>query len=251
MDARSIVALRERVVGEYKQYTLSLSASLHEAIGQLPQGSPERLRVALRGAQRANSGYVRQSIEIVSHEVIRQATAQAAKDTGVQTLETFKSLMGSDLDDMMVSNMRVVAEDVIMQMQRDANTVATQYGQLRYQAGIRYTSGLEADRVRKEALVMAETMPFSFMDRAGRRWLSERFVRTRLNMHLFQTHNDVYLYGLSMMGADVAALSYLKPHHDRQGMQFSISGETDGLPAYAEVREKILNPNSEAVVSQP
>ena len=251
MDARAIVALRERIVREYNQYGIALIGNFHEAASKLPKGTQDELRAVVRGAERAHRGMIKQSIELASQAVMQSAVSAATRDTGVNTVATFESLIDSDIGDMMAFNRRAAAEDVMAQMGRDGNTVVGQYGQLSYQAKIRYARGEDIDDVRKEALAVSEAMPFTFMDRAGRRWKGERFVRTRLNMHLFHTFNETYLYGLSMMNVDEAALSYLKPNHERQGMRFSISGSTEGLPSYMEVKEKVLNPNSEAVVSQP
>lgn len=49
-------------------------------------------------------------------------------------------------------------------------------------------------------------------------------------------------------GGDLAQVQYPDPNHADNGMVFSISGKTQGVPSYAEIKDKVFHYNAQAMI---
>ncbi|MCG5512855.1 hypothetical protein [Ectothiorhodospira shaposhnikovii] len=88
---------------------------------------------------------------------------------------------------------------------------------------------------------------FRFVDRSGRAWGSQRYVRTLLRALLFELHNECTMILLADMGFDSAVVRYPEPHRF-DGIIISLIGH-DGLPTYDQLRDDVFHPNSPALIS--
>lgn len=247
MDAKAVATLRERVVNGYNAYTMGLIGVVQTTAARLPLGShDDEFWGGVSSLTRLSRGLIRQEIELATYAVKVAAIADVTSDSGVTTTSVFESIIEGDIGEMMINNMRFATNDILAQMERDARTLKQMYDQIAYQSKLRFVNGASAASAGKAANV---EVGFMFMDRAGRRWKSDRYVRTRVNIHLVQTYNETYLYGMKVAGLDEAELRYADPEHERNGYRFSISGSGE-WPSYVDVRDNILKPNSLALVKK-
>lgn len=90
----------------------------------------------------------------------------------------------------------------------------------------------------------AAELKFQFKDRAGRKWPSHKFVRSAWRQSLLQTHNDTVLLTLADHGLTEAEIQRPSASPERISL---LPGSS--LPVYAEIRDEVFHPNSEAVLA--
>lgn len=91
---------------------------------------------------------------------------------------------------------------------------------------------------------------FTYMDRAGKRWKSDRYIQILIQSFLFRVYNEVYLYILAQQGVNLAVLRYTDANHPNQDRYFTVYSHIPGIISYIDVKETIFHPNSTVMVSK-
>ena len=93
-----------------------------------------------------------------------------------------------------------------------------------------------------------DLMKFTFVDRAGRKWDSLRYVETMIRSLLLDSYNEAAMFAMSTRGINQAKIS--SPNKDYDGMRFRfVENDVKGvLPIYSEIKSVIFHPNSHSFV---
>jgi hypothetical protein len=91
-----------------------------------------------------------------------------------------------------------------------------------------------------------EGLRFRQFDKMGRQWDSARAAITAIRLHLLRVEVESCLYTLKLSGFDVVTASWAD---GRQSIDFSISGSSEYVGSYMEIRDALFHPNSTAEIS--
>jgi len=93
----------------------------------------------------------------------------------------------------------------------------------------------------------AAELHFFFHDRGNQKWPSRKFVRAVWRHHLLAVYNEVVLMTLADHGLEKAQVSHLNPTSQYHGQVIAMSAGSS-LPIYAEIRNEVFHPNSDAIL---
>ena len=96
----------------------------------------------------------------------------------------------------------------------------------------------------------AAELHFFFHDRRNQKWPSRKFIRAVWRHHLLTAFNEVTLLTLAEHGVTTARIEHINPKADSNGLLVAMNSSTE-LPTYAEIRNEIFHPNSDAILAYP
>jgi hypothetical protein len=91
----------------------------------------------------------------------------------------------------------------------------------------------------------SQTPQFAFLDRAGRRWSSERFVRTIWRHALVLTWNETALLTMTDHKIAEAEIDHSDESYAKRGAIISLAEDAIGI-TWDQVRDDVFHPNSNA-----
>lgn len=144
-----------------------------------------------------------------------------------------------------------VAAAAAHQLTKDVATVRKMYQQINIRTKMISAQNGWAEGASFIAAREGQNAKFRFMDRAGRRWDSERFMTTLARGHFLNIYNDVALYALSNVGQRTA--KFRSANEAVDGYRFSITGHHGGenLESYQDLIDKgVIHPNCSLLVSR-
>jgi len=96
----------------------------------------------------------------------------------------------------------------------------------------------------------SQEIKFSFKDRSGRSWASDKYTYTLLRSHYLSIYNEVYLYALTQGKIEVAHVKHEDANHKHNGLRFSIAPSETNESDYFSIAPSVFHPNSRALVSR-
>jgi hypothetical protein len=93
----------------------------------------------------------------------------------------------------------------------------------------------------------ATELHFFFHDRGNQKWPSRKFIRGVWRHHLLSLWNEVVLLTLSDHGLEEADIAHANPGSHVHGMRIAMASNSK-WPTYAEIRNEVFHPNSDALV---
>lgn len=184
---------------------------------------------------------------IDAREALDDAVSRAIRDSGFEV----SAEMVAEMDEYAAS----VADELTMKMYgvvaANVSTITREQRAIALQTSLLTTRGM----TRFGALIQTRLgrvaeLDYRIADRAGRKWASRDYVTNMVRHALLQAYVEAYVYILGKNGADTAMVVYDDPEHDRHGMVFSITGQTEEFPSYESIKDKIWHPNSTASVTR-
>lgn len=214
----------------------------------LPTSALARDRLNSRLWALINDYYAQEGrrVEDLTIRIAQIAISDALQEVGKRQHETRRDALLLDFARESANDVQVA---MLAQAQRDARS-ASKYlrdytmdvDRLLASTNYKYASALIAVAQRKGS------PGFTFMDRAGKSWKSERFIEVLMRSHLFSVYNDSFLYTLSWFGVTAAHVRNSGGNSD--GVKFSIDGQDKTLPTYDSLKKTVFHPNSSAIVKK-
>lgn len=93
----------------------------------------------------------------------------------------------------------------------------------------------------------AAELHFFFHDRGNQKWPSRKFIRAVWRHHLVSLYNEVVLLTLADHGLSKAEIDNANQGSHSHGMVIAMFAGS-ALPTYAEIRNEIFHPNSDAIL---
>jgi hypothetical protein len=165
------------------------------------------------------------------------------------------SLIGSELSKPMTAHLRdietALREDLTRQLQRDAGALQSKLKTMLLQANMQYMAG-GGRRLNHLASLLAKDdgeLKFWFVDRANRRWPSQKFVRSIWRQALVTAYNEIYLMVLADAGERQAVITGPNSENQFVGKIIAIAADAEG-ETYLSLKEEAFHPNSELTVAR-
>lgn len=253
-------------------------AKLDGAVGDFAQGF-ELFQLALRGAfngltssenptfpgpRNAMAGSVRSIAETYARQEGERLINRllGGSHTGVvDALERFKtSWDSSQLERALQSEREALERETLPVLLETFTDVVELAASATLAAGKRFS--IEVQRAkdatgrqeRAAAVGVIETLKiqpeFSVRDAAGRRWPMQRHLATSLRGALLRARNEAFMNVAAQQGAEIFRVDHADGKREVHNLAFSRRpGAIPGMPAYAEIRDRIFHPNSRSVVT--
>lgn len=175
-----------------------------------------------------------------TQKVAQEAYLAATKDIGSEApMDTFLDEFITQMVEQFETMLRGIVD-------RDTNAVITTLRKVAIQSDIlRRSRNLTENQARiaaREAYKGA--LKFGFMDRVGRSWKSETYVRTIVRHHLVITYIESYMLTALDHGIDQFKVVNADPNHRFDGLEFSFGESVRGLPTYFEIKDEVFHPNT-------
>lgn len=143
----------------------------------------------------------------------------------------------------------ITSDALIAQAGRDANVpkgvlmqLAIRTDMLKNQPGQTKSAALALVRQQTDKL-----LEFKFIDRAGRRWDSLRYIETLVRGHYLTTYNETVMYVLAANGHEIGQI--VSDNQLVNGVHFRFAGAAiDDLMTYEDMHASVFHPNSDAIV---
>jgi hypothetical protein len=220
------------------------------ALDQSHFGSEKQLRSIVAQAYRLAHTYL--DDETARIEEVSNAVALEAQGVTLQQLSNKHVLELADaVSEHVNANNEYLLREISVQIERDIaflqKSVRSTY--------LHVAIAARANRIPLRTALMqyrignASELAFFFHDRRNQRWPSRKFIRSVWRQHLLATYNEAVLLTLSDHGVDVAQIDHSDPKSDNHGMIISVASNST-LPTYAEIKDVIFHPNSEAVLTR-
>lgn len=170
-----------------------------------------------------------------------EVAAMAQADTGMQLQDPqLTSELNGEAADMF--------EQAVLDATRlDAMTILDEVRKLRITVAMQTPPN--RDQGTTLALLRSEWMSgvnFVRPDRAGRKWNTAQYIRTKYRGILVDAYTESFCYTLISNGIDVAQIQL----SDQGTQRFSISGTTPGIPSLSEISSQLMHPNAIRLVSK-
>lgn len=202
-------------------------------------------RVVQQAMEVARSYLARERGELYSgfYEVVLEARLATLGDLNSNARQELDHEMQTRLDE----TVEYVLHEITIQVERDIamlghalrSTVLNV--QLAAQSrGLHYRSALIEYRIGN-----ASELHFFFHDRRNQKWPSRKFVRSVVRHNLIAAYNETVLMTMATHGVGMAEVVHLDAKADVQGIEIALSSGSS-LPTYAEIRNEIFHPNSDA-----
>lgn len=231
----------EQILARYRNLAASLAGEFARTLESLdPTSSLSRQSYMSRA---------RGHVAAFTHSIIGQlaaASTQARDAARAEPLSKIDPVLAARIEDAAESITLALAQQAERDMHAGRDALA------RFGIEVAMVMG-RSGRARCAAIVHVREqnrrgLELTFMDRAGRRWSSERFVQTLSRGHLLQVYNETVLFELTAAGEQHARVH--APGRPEHGLRFRILDEGErSLPRYEDLVETLFHPNTQAVVA--
>ena len=181
-------------------------------------------------------------------------TTEIALEAHRATLDALRSTDARELTDATDEHLseleRFIRSEIAIQIERDIAFLRQSY--LRVVLQVKIAARSQRTTMRAALLQYrignAVELGFYFHDRRNQRWPSQKFIRAIWRQHLLCVYNETVLIDLAEHNQRVARIEHTDPNSDFHNMRVALSANT-ALPTYAEIRNEIFHPNSEALLA--
>jgi len=227
----------------YDVYLMGLMGAFARAIdSQEPFSAVSRNRLA----DSANT------LQVALVGALSKLARETREDLVARAIEAGNRFMGEEKNTIIKELAREAEgeafQHIINAVLTDANTVKKALRNFALQVETKVMQGVS----RYGAVIMTRpgvvrNVQFHQIDRAGHKWNSALYVRTTLRALFLQLYVEPYLFGVSARPLDQAVVVHDEGHKNN-GLVFSITGATLGMPTFEEIRGDVFHPNSRALV---
>lgn len=182
-------------------------------------------------------------------ELVWEVASQAITDA-LQALDLGNSSPdGMDaLSDHLSAIWEHLRSEIAVQLERDASAIVQKHRKLGLQVKTQANATGWSESATLIHLRMSDrALKFYFQDRAGRKWPSQKYVRTVYRGTLLALYNEVYLFTLAERGQRRAMIWHSDPNHRYAGTLIALDDDPK-LTTYESIKEDAFHPNSDAVV---
>lgn len=182
----------------------------------------------------------------------RNAFMARAKALGVLTIDRLREQarqIAAD-HDLPQDSVQFAIEQVKAQVTRDVSIAAESLRKLALE--IQFNKGVKENFT--TALIRAcrnrvTDLRFEYVDRSGKKWSGSSYIKTVFRHLAVDLDVVKSMEVIALAGSDLARLSYLDDAHENNGLIFSISGSTSGVPSYWDLKEAgLFHPNTNVKV---
>ena len=232
--------------GFYKLGALTIAKNNPTPRSTVP---PARLR---ESASLLTGGYImemRRDVEEISAWAVSAAIKDAERDLGIQLNIIFTGTLLTDLDEFISGEREGLVESLARQAMTDQSAMKRYQRQFALEVQmIAFSSESSVASAQRVVATKKQSPERIYLDRSGKHWKAERFVRVATMSHLFKMYNEVYLYAMTMRDRNIAEVVMPDASHRSHGMLFTIGSPEEGIPSYHDIRKEVFHPNSLALV---
>lgn len=176
---------------------------------------------------------------------IAQSAGNARRDARAHLGITTADERADALDNDILALREHVGTELQLQIRRDIEQVMRKHREFRLKVSLqRHATGMD-ERAAEMAVLYADRWKrLTFADRAGRRWPSQRFVRTAWRQALVDAYLGAYLRAAAEHGEDHVLVFHPDRNHAHAFARIPLD---DGGARLDEIRETVFHPNSEAL----
>lgn len=245
MIPAQIDMIAKRVAQQHALFTQGLTGALARALDQRDP-TTARARSEL-GAEVRSMGHsfverMTREIDIAIDQLRELGTKDAGVALGHSDWESLREHTDAIKDD--------ATSALVLAAERDANVISTTHRRFALMVDLSqsdYRIGRTTAMIRARFGVI-RALRFNQPDRLGRRWDSTVYVEVMLRGYLLHAYVESRLFALARNGVDLIRVDY--PDHEHHGMTFSITGNAPGVPSYADVRDEVFHPRSNASIAR-
>jgi len=238
----------DALVGRYARFGIELLGAASEAIDDPQVTSPIARTRLINKIVAAQISFVEdsgKSLDAFTWEVFKQALRDATYDLSDPLGLSIKAEASKRMEDFVRVELRNVSEALIDQSERDGRSVVRFQETFAIQVDLLLQSGKHSQKSAQVATRIKNGLPEQvYLDRAGRHWKGERYVRTLVHAHLFNIYNETFMMAMLMLNENIAQVSGGR----LDGVRFWISEPVSELSGYHEIRPIAFHPGSKAVV---
>lgn len=236
-----------RIEREYRAYLQQLSGIFTQIFDGMAPTVPAARSIYAARAQLSQSMFLSNLGRILDE------TSLSLENIAVESVNPELSAPQRDNLNTLVHEARnALVTEIALATQKDSETIARQLRQLAFNVdqhmnakGTTYNVALMNAKID-----LGGSTTFFQVDRSGRRWASTNYAKTGSRGFLVKTYIESYLYAMTAAGNDLARVDHPEEDHMHNGVVFSVSGESLGIPTYSEIRDEVWHPNSRALVSK-
>ncbi|CCG43289.1 hypothetical protein [Magnetospirillum molischianum] len=237
----------ERAGERYASLAHGMNGLYAEALGSVDPTSPKArsdLRIAIyQLAQSFVAGeqaFIDDGLTVAAH----QGLADALEALGLG--ETTAPDLPEPVSELLSATGEHLRAEIVMQIERDVLAVEKRLRDLALKVNVMTRA---SDISKRAAIIRAQikdrgSVEFSFVDRAGRRWPSQRYISTVWRQHLLNVHVETTLHVFAERGAQAVEVVHPDPKSAKNGLMFGLVGQHD-LPGLDEIRDDVFHPNSQ------
>ena len=245
MNSNRLSSAAQRAGLRYKVFLTGLESLFIEfSLSPNPGSSSVKVRATARGYELANS-YLAEEIF-----VIKAAVTQESEDAVQVTLRSL-DISDTETDSDVVEHTDAIAVELEgalrVQLERD---IAAMCSELRHTALRAQLTASAGGITRKSALAaMRSASPtFQFTDRVGKRWASEKYIRTVWRLALVMAWNETAMLTMAERGVVQATIEHSDESFTERGTVISLADSTTSV-MWDQVRDDVFHPNTSAWLS--
>lgn len=252
MTPQELTEAAQRASERYVLFLNSLRGVLSQALRSDP--SDMRARTALREACLESArAFLRTEIGIIEQEVERSAEEETVRLNSTISPDSSDAELSPLAQDIVETAQDRLETELRAQIERDIMQVLLKHKD--FQIEVHMLADIErisADGAKFKVLMRGEDqVRFYFRDRMGRKLQSQKFIRTVWRDALLQTGNEAFLIAAAKSGFDTVVVDHPDRQSSANGVEIAINPEFEGEVSYADVRDSIFHPNSQAVLRLP
>lgn len=243
MDGDALTRVAERAGARYGQLLEALRGLL-PLVALNPWGDRARLDLQAR-AYAMVLPWLEDERALIEAALLQ--AGQEALDATTQDL----GIAGESLTDDEQAHLAELSIDlenlVRVQLERDISLLAGALREIALRGAISARSrGVSRTGVLAPLIADAMSrMRFEFADRAGKRWPSQRYLKTLWRQALVIGWNETALLVMADHGLDQAVIDHPDPNHSENGTLISLTEAANGL-LWSDVKPDIFHPNTSA-----
>lgn len=189
-------------------------------------------------------------------DIVARRTMEIASEAHTATLDALRSQdereLPGDVSEHLDELERYLSNEIAIQIERDISFLRQAYLRVVLQVKIAARSQRASQRTAllQYRIGNAVELNFFFHDRRNQRWPSQKFIRAIWRQHLLNSYNETVLVTLAEHGIRTARIQHTSPQSQFHDMKVAFS-PNGSLPTYAEIRNEVFHPNSEAILTLP
>jgi hypothetical protein len=247
MDGNALTDLADRAGQRYLILLTAFKSIFDQFAANANPGSDSNRKKASAKAYQLASGFIIEESQLISGTLL-----ETARSAFVYTIDALGG-MNSDIPDVIASHTAALAQDlehnVRTQLERDISTIGKGLRDIALRAALISGSSTIRSSVALSNLRQnnSSALGFTFQDRGGRFWSSQKLVRTLYRQSFVLAWNEPALLTMALSGVASAVIAHPDASHSESGTVISLSEEIDGI-SWDEVRNTVFHPNSNAWV---
>lgn len=247
MNGNRLTVAADRAGQRYKALLLTFENVVKDIIYEADPGYPSVRKRAKKNAYDLARTYLEDE---VIH--VEQSIAQEIRDAVSTTLELMGKSYAEPIHqvDLNAANLaEELDQNVRTQLERDIISVDKTLREFSIRS-LLISKGRKI--AKKDALAWLRTNTtvnpkFDFMDRAGRSWASEKYIRGVYRHTLLLTWNYSAMLTMAARGVSEARIAYPDETHEYHGTVISLA-EEGTMITWDQVKDDVFHPNSSAYI---